>query len=430
MNKICFTISLLLAVILLAACSGPQGEPGPVGPAGPPGPEGPQGPAGPGGPAPAADSGSPGEAVQTKNDYIGDTTCQGCHSEIYNAYSRSGHPWALTKVSGNAPNLPFSELNRRPAGYTWEEILYVIGGYNWKAIFVNPEGYIITNHPDAVGDPNFANQFNLANLPMANDAGFVPFHAGEENKSFDCGSCHTTGYNPVSSNELPGIMGTWAQDGVRCENCHGPGSLHASDPTRVDMRIERDAGACESCHPMGGVPEAAVGSDFIVHGDAYGDLFPGKHALLDCVDCHDPHTGVIALRKANQPTTRARCIDCHHEYVDLHKVDKHAGLDFSCTDCHMPRIIQSAWGKPSFFTADLRTHQVVINPGQVEQIDPSTGEIYPQVGLNYACRRCHLPNTSVARSDEELIAAAENYHGSPSGFMPAGIEANPGQTAP
>lgn len=422
MKKIILTVSLLIIMILLAACSGPQGEPGPMGPPGPPGPEGPQGPEA------VVQEGAGGEESSEiqpapQNDYIGDTTCQGCHSDIYNTYIQSGHPWIFNRIEdGQEPDLPFTSISKRPAGYDWEDFLYIVGGYNWKAHFGNSDGFIITNPPDTIDDTAFANQFNLPNLTMANDAAMVPFHAGEENKPYDCGRCHTTGYNPIITNERPGIVGTWAQEGVRCENCHGPGSLHASDPTRTDMRIERDGGACESCHPMSGVPAEAIGNGFIVHGDAYGDLFPGKHALLDCVDCHDPHTGVVALRKSEQPTTRARCVDCHFEYANLHKVPEHAAMNLGCTDCHMPRIIQVAWAEPSLFTADMRTHQVIINPDQLGQFTEDGSEILPQVGLNYACRRCHLPNTSIERTDEELLNAAENYHSRSDAASPEAAE--------
>jgi hypothetical protein len=69
-----------------------------------------------------------------------------------------------------------------------------------------------------------------------------------------------------------------------------------------------------------------------------------------------------------------------------------------------------AWGVPERFAADMRTHQVVINPQQIGQTTEDASEILPEVGLNFACRRCHLPGTTIARTDEELINAATGYH--------------------
>ena len=41
-----------------------------------------------------------------------------------------GH-W-LAAVDGQPPEYPYTELVDTPEGYTWDDILYVIGGYGWK----------------------------------------------------------------------------------------------------------------------------------------------------------------------------------------------------------------------------------------------------------------------------------------------------------
>jgi hypothetical protein len=411
MKKLIVAITLLALLAILAACAGPEGPPGPMGPPGPSGPEGPQGQ--PGAPAPtlAAPAGGDGAAAAPGlADYVGDTTCQGCHGDIYDRYIQSGHPWILSKVEGGAPNLPFADVKQRPQGYNWDDILFVIGGYNWKANFVNPQGYVITNPPDATGQADYGNQYNLPNVFLNMSDEMVPYHAGAENLPYDCGACHTTGYNPVLTNaDLPGAVGTWAQEGVRCEECHGPGGNHVKNPNLVAMRIDRDRSDCNQCHQMGSLPKESIGDPFIVHHDSYGDLFPGKHAILDCVDCHDPHTGVVALRNAGEQTTQATCANCHSDKVGRHKVPQHQRMGLTCLECHMPRMIEVAWGVPERFAADMRTHQVAINSQQIGQTGQN-GEYLPQVGLDFACRRCHLPNTSIARTDEELINAATGYH--------------------
>jgi hypothetical protein len=133
----------------------PQGDQGLEGPAGPPGPEGPQGPQGDPGPA-----GPSGETDPTGGGYVGSQTCAGCHQDIYDTFIKTGHPWALSKiVDGKAPNFPVTSLDQLPAGYTWNDILYVIGGYNWKALFVNTQGYIITDEPGKSGNTSYLNQW-------------------------------------------------------------------------------------------------------------------------------------------------------------------------------------------------------------------------------------------------------------------------------
>ena len=75
------------------------------------------------------------------------------------------------------------------------------------------------------------------------------YHAGEVEKPYNCGTCHTTGYNPEGNQDgLPGLIGTWTEPGIMCEECHGPGSLHSDNPRGVAMKLNRDAAECGDCH--------------------------------------------------------------------------------------------------------------------------------------------------------------------------------------
>jgi hypothetical protein len=92
---------------------------------------------------------------------------------------------------------PFTELNQLPDGYAWNDILYVIGGYNWKALFINSQGYIISDEPGKSGNTAYLNQWNFSNDFLGKQAGFVSYHAGEENLP-PCVSCHTA-YNAAEN---------------------------------------------------------------------------------------------------------------------------------------------------------------------------------------------------------------------------------------
>jgi predicted CXXCH cytochrome family protein len=239
-------------------------------------------------------------------DFIGSEACSACHEDLYNVFMQSGHPYVLNAVvDGQPPEYPFTEVLDVPEGYTWDDISYIIGGYNWKARFIDKEGYIITGIPGTRGDGNtdYVNQFNFPNPVVGNDAGWVGWHPGEE-RVYDCGVCHTTGYNPEGhQNDMPGMIGTWTEDGVFCEECHGPGSQHASDPYGVILDIERSSALCGECHQRGGFIKK--------HAEQTEELFLSKHITVDCVICHDPHAGVIQLRKAEVQTTRTLCENCH-----------------------------------------------------------------------------------------------------------------------
>jgi hypothetical protein len=417
-NKWVVMATLLALVALLAACAGPEGPQGPMGPAGPPGPEGPQGPPGAQGPAgPAGEDAAAGGA-----QYVGDASCGGCHQELYDQYILSGHPWKLNKIENSAaPDYPFRKLSAPPEGYTWEDISYVIGGYWWKARFMDKDGYIITDEPGKTGNTEYLNQWNYANQTLGKSAAWVTYKSGTEKLVYDCGACHTTGYSPIGNQDnLPGIVGTWAQPGVRCEECHGPGGLHIGNPQGFEMKIDRDAQACGKCHRRGEIEEVDAKDGFIEHHEQYEELFQGKHAVMDCVLCHDPHIGVKQLEDAKLPTTRTECVNCHFEQAKAQKNAKHVALNLSCIQCHMPKIIKTAWADPDRFMGDIRTHLMAIDPTLIEQYYTVTDadgseKTYAnsQISLNSACRHCHAPETPLAIEDAALIEAATDYHTPP-----------------
>jgi hypothetical protein len=395
---------LLVASLALAACAGEEGQQGPPGPQGDPGPPGPSGIGGEPGPP-----GSPGQdgANFEAPIFVGSDACAQCHEDISDIFQQSGHPYKLTRVvDGQAPDYPFTNVPSPPEGYTWDDISYVIGGYNWKARFIDQDGFIIT------GDEEATTQYNFYNPDLEMGDNWVAYHAGEE-KPYDCGSCHTTGYSPEGNQDgLPGLVGTWSEGGVQCEECHGPGSAHIQHPMSYGMDVDRNSAACGECHFRGVVEEVDASGGLIRHHEQYEELFQSKHITIDCVVCHDPHVGVIQLRKTDAPqTTRTQCENCHF------KEDQYFALDFhprECIECHMPKVTKSALGDPERFMGDIRTHLMAIDPNQIEQFTEDGALALSQLGLNFACRHCHVEGGMASlKTDEELKEAATGIHAPP-----------------
>ncbi|MFC4527475.1 DmsE family decaheme c-type cytochrome [Dyella halodurans] len=120
-----------------------------------------------------------------------------------------------------------------------------------------------------------------------------------------------------------------------CETCHGPGSVHAKDPTapgsiiaythesKTPPRVQ--AGVCLGCH-AGGARQHWVGS---VH----------ENRGLSCSDCHNPMTrlspeGLLAASSINEV-----CASCHQDIRAKFNRRSHMPLpegQMACTDCHNP----------------------------------------------------------------------------------------------
>lgn len=162
--------------------------------------------------------------------YAGSATCANCHNDIHAKYARSGHPLKIQKIEGKPPSYSLGTsagVPRPPAGMDWADISHVIGGYGWKARFMDCEGYILTGKMDR--------QFNRANNDLGLAAGWSGYDAKTApRKPYTCGACHTTGWSETGpdgphQDGLPGIYGTWREPGVTCEACHGPAPAYSPE---------------------------------------------------------------------------------------------------------------------------------------------------------------------------------------------------------
>ena len=147
----------------------------------------------------------------------------------------------------------------------------------------------------------------------------------------------------------------------------------------------------------------------------------GKRTLLlnaNSVVCHDPHAGVIALRKANAEdstvaVTRTSCENCHFNEVKYQDSEIHPAVA-ECISCHMPRVTKSAVGNADMFTGDIRTHLMGIDATQIEQFSEDGSVALSEIGLDFACRSCHVDGGSATvKTDDELIDKAFGYHDRP-----------------
>nr|MBF0222494.1 hypothetical protein [Desulfobulbaceae bacterium] len=307
--------------------------------------------------------------------YVGSEQCFSCHKDQFNDWQASGHPWKLRKMEkARSSGLPL------PQGYSWDDISYVIGGANKKARFIDLEGFIITAAKDG---SEAKTQYNLA------DGSWSFYHKGEK-KPYKCGPCHMTAYSPDGNQDgRPGMIGTWMEDGIGCEECHGPGSDHIQKPSKTTITITSSTQACAKCHQRGGInPRPPASGGFIKHHEQGNEILAGPHRDLSCMDCHDPHQRAVL--------TKNTCENCHAEQAASYAKTIHAKGDVKCLDCHMPKATKSAI-KINKFTGDVRTHIFKINTdpkaSMFETVVKDGKEstfAKPFVTLDYVCLGCHI----------------------------------------
>jgi predicted CXXCH cytochrome family protein len=146
----------------------------------------------------------------------------------------------------------------------------------------------------------------------------------DQGKPGACLVCHVTGYDPGT--------GTWQQDGVACEGCHGPvPAAHSTDPIANPVPVDRSANLCGRCHS---------GSRFDVAAWQTSTHF---QLGMTCTVCHDPHSAslkTVAGMESKGPS--GLCINCHHEVAMDFPYSKHNQAGVSCVDCHLRHFAQPA----------------------------------------------------------------------------------------
>ena len=191
-------------------------------------------------------------------------------------------------------------------------------------------------------------------------------------------SCHGCHVSQLSSNyDLPtdSYRTTWAEPGINCETCHGPGEEHIrvvrqAGQGRVppDLKLiltkqfthEQKNDMCASCHARmlpitnGFRPGERYFDSFDLVGLENRDFYPDGRDLgenytftawclspcaqsgqLDCLHCH---TSSGRYRWKEPANANQACLPCHEARVrDVLAHSHHPDGKTVCIDCHMPK---------------------------------------------------------------------------------------------
>jgi hypothetical protein len=349
-------------------------------------------------PAAQDDDTAAASVLMLPSTFVGSEACAWCHYRQHANWSESGHPYMLTKVEGVSPVDAFPAVSAfaadpidPPAGYTWDDISYAIGGYGWKMLWLDDDGYLITGAGDT--------QYNFENRTRA---AFGPDDP-PGTRPYDCGRCHATGWEDSDNGDatdnqggLGGLVGTFVAGGVHCEACHGMGSRHIFAAEQIDMIVDRSPELCARCHRLEADNSILAADGFIRNGQQYTEWLHSPHnapGAPGCNDCHDPHSSVKFDATAAGSGTTTACTDCHFGFEG----PGNHPPDASCEDCHMAKAVKSAISLAEN-KGDVRSHIINTTVALTDSMFNEAGDRvrldengWAAITIEFTCLACHSP---------------------------------------
>jgi len=339
-------------------------------------------------------------------EYAGSVTCGECHETQFATWQNTLHARMQIRP-GDAQAAGFELPLGEPdvTIQSWNDVLFVVG-QKWRTNYVDKTGQI--------QGPRW--NYDSAQWDSSGD-GLVPY---------DCGACHTTGFDPDATFEdppgspVPGIVGSWVEYSIGCEACHGPGAEHADSPSAGNInRIRFDwydpdndgtpdpvgiasAVVCGNCHYRN--DHATIQTDRL-NREQYNDWIVSSHASslplnaisTYCAKCHSPGNAVADAAEHNftyfPPTdaTHVACVSCH----DPHRIsnERWATLEWPPGGQQNPKNLQAAIARYRGTDFNTRT---------------SDYEPFDNSASNELCSDCHTLQPGFRRhidaSPEDAIA--------------------------
>ncbi len=310
--------------------------------------------------------------------FAGNKACSSCHSEIFRRYSMT--PMAITSGSKLPPLVAGSFLHAK-SGVRYE--IDPKGGVRLSKDEKREERQLSyyfgsgeAGHSFGYVRDGFLFEAPVTWYKQTGEWDVSPGYASDSVSNWSrpiepsCLYCHAS-----DSRWRQGTLNAYAdpafaENGVSCERCHGPGALHAAGKAKMvnpaKLVPERRDAVCAQCHLTGQSRVARAGRQISDYrpGDLLSDfvayLVPAeagsfqvishveklaqsgcKRAAGDrlwCGTCHDPH-GVPA-KEERAAWFRAKCLTCHQA--------AECERGFDCAGCHMPKSAASDAGHGVF----------------------------------------------------------------------------------
>lgn len=299
--------------------------------------------------------------------FVGNQACSGCHAEFFRQYSST--PMAISSGRKLPPLVP-GTVRHSASGVRYEiddkGMVQMAKGEKWD------QRQLSYYFGSGVAGRSFGylRDGSLFEAPVTwySQTGFWDVSPGYASDSVSnwsrpiepsCLFCHSSQprwrEGTVNSYADP----VFTQDGISCERCHGPGSLHIGGKGKMvnpaKLAPARRDSVCAQCHMTGQSRVNRAGrqlsdyrpgeslSDYVAYfvPATTGDFQVNSHVeklaesgckraagdRLWCGTCHDPHSVPSSSQRAGW--FRAKCLSCHEVSV--------CTRGFDCAGCHMPK---------------------------------------------------------------------------------------------
>ncbi len=374
--------------------------------------------------------------------YVGNHACAACHSEIFKAYSQTPMAQSSGVVTGGLTPGSFVQGDSKttyrindagvvtvvtPTQSVERKLDYFIGSGAAGRSFLYTRNGFLFQAPVTW----YAQQARWDASP-----GYEQDRVSRWNRPIaaDCLNCHSSQVRSAAKFANRYADPPFAQAGIGCERCHGPGSQHISghesmvNPAKLDA-ARRDS-ICAQCHMSGEARVARVGMRFEEYrpGALLSDyaayfVFQGAPSLkatsyveklaasrckavsgdrLWCGTCHDPHRTPAAGERV--AWYRERCLGCHQP------AQCQRGSD--CVACHMPRgrVVGVGHGVLTDHSIPRRASSPESEPRDVWKLQPfSKADAEPrELGLAYAEISARTGDARQIREAIRLLSGARH----------------------
>ncbi len=432
--------------------------------------------------------------------YVGDASCASCHAEIAQTYQSHAMAQSFDRLSDSTAVEDWSgvSVSHAASGFTYtarrdgdrfvqEETRtdengavshrlvrtmdYVVGSGTAARTYLSQENgrlyeLPLTWYTEAAGTERDSSAVPGGHWALS--PGYDAF-----NNRFDrtvperCMACHNG-----TSEAVPFSDGKYASlaSGIGCEQCHGPGALHAEArlenpeaPDSVDVTIvnpkhlslDLRLDVCQQCHLSGEVTVLREGETatsyrpsrplsahratyalaeadpnrvnvishadrmkasacFIQSGQAGTGPTSSPGGAMDCVTCHNPHED---FRDKGPEYFNQTCQTCHEPAVlqaSMPSAEARAqhAVSANCFSCHMPKVQAADAPHASFTDHKIR----VVRDDQITGVTASGGDLIPYSaddgdgsvyeGMAYVVYGRQSGGPAALRRGADLLAAA------------------------